>query len=222
MANYLQKAVTGLALTGVLVLGVPLLFAAAPKRPFSHKYHLTQVAACENCHTEAASSTKAGDNLIPDKSACATCHDEIEIGEPRKLGVQKFNHAKHVQMGSVAPMIAAAIKSKTYLGQHPPAAEVLAAAKDACTGCHYGIPESESVNPAKAGEGHFPHMADCLTCHNKINPPESCRQCHEETTKNFRPTSHAADFADKHSDKSLDKSTCATCHGKKFTCKGCH
>ena len=94
-----------------MVLGVAAASAAAPRRPFSHKYHLTQVAACENCHTNAATSTQASDNLIPDKSACATCHDEIEIGDPRPTGVQKFNHAKHVAMGSVAPLIAAAIRS---------------------------------------------------------------------------------------------------------------
>lgn len=205
-----------------MLLGVAASGAAAPKRPFSHKYHLTQVAACENCHTNAATSTKASDNLIPDKSACVTCHDEVEIGEPRVTGVQVFNHAKHVQMGSVAPLIAAAIKAKTYLGQNPPTAESLAAAKDACTGCHHGIPESENVDLTKPAKSHFPQMADCLVCHNKINPPDSCKQCHVETTPNFRPTSHTADFGDKHSDKTLDKSSCATCHGRKFTCKGCH
>ena len=67
-----------------VVLGVAVL-SGAPKRPFSHKYHLTQVAACENCHTLATESTKASDNLLPDKSACATCHDEVEIGAPRAV-----------------------------------------------------------------------------------------------------------------------------------------
>ncbi len=205
-----------------MALGVAAAGAAAPKRPFSHKYHLTQVAACENCHTTAATSTKAPDNLIPDKSACVTCHDEVEIGEPRPTGVQKFNHAKHVPMGSVAPLIAGAIKGKTYLGLNPPSAESLAAAKDACTGCHRGIPESENVDLSKPAPSHFPQMADCLVCHNKINPPDSCAQCHIETTPNFRPASHTADFGDKHSEKTLDKSSCATCHGRKFTCKGCH
>lgn len=217
MAHYIQK-VTVLG----LVLGLGAVTGAAPKRPFSHKYHLTQVSACENCHTQATTSAKAEDNLIPDKSACASCHDEIEIGEPRRTNVQKFNHAKHVAMGSVAPLIAAAVKSKTYLGAHAPSADSLAAAKDACTGCHRGIPESEDVSHSKPAGAHFPQMADCLVCHSKISPPDSCRQCHVESTPNFRPTSHAADFADKHSDKSLDKTGCATCHGRKFTCKGCH
>jgi len=199
---------------------VAALSAAAPKKPFSHKYHLTQVTACENCHTSAATSTKAEDDLLPDKSACVTCHDEVEIGTPRPTGVQKFNHARHVAMGSAAPLIAAAIKGKTYLGIKPPAAASLAAAKDACTGCHYGIPESESVPHDKVNKAHFPQMADCLTCHNKISPPDSCSQCHVAST--FKPASHTAEFSDKHSDKALDKTGCATCHGRKFTCKGCH
>jgi len=217
VAYQLQK-VTAL----VLSLGVAALSAAAPKRPFSHKYHLTQVTACENCHTSAATSTKAEDDLIPDKSACVTCHDEIEIGNVRPTGVQKFNHAKHVPMGSVAPLIAAAIKGKTYLGVTAPTPESLAAAKDACSGCHHGILESENVPHDKPVKAHFPQMADCLTCHNKISPPDSCKQCHVESTPNFRPTSHTAEFGDKHSDKTLSKTGCATCHGRKFTCKGCH
>jgi hypothetical protein len=217
MANFLQK-ITVIS----VALGVAVALAAAPKRPFSHKYHLTQVSACENCHTTAEASTQASDNLIPDKSACASCHDEIEIGEPRQTGVQKFNHSKHVPLGSISPLIAGAIKGKTYLGQHPPTAESLAAAKDACTGCHRGIAESENVAHDKPAPSHFPQMADCLVCHNKISPPDSCKQCHVEKTPNFRPTSHAADFGDKHSDKALDKSSCASCHGRKFTCKGCH
>jgi len=217
VAHQLQK-VTALFLT----LGVAALSAAAPKRPFSHKYHLTQVTACENCHTAAPTSTKAADDLIPDKSACATCHDEVEIGSARPTGVQKFNHAKHVPMGSVAPLIAAAIKNKSYLGVNPPTAASLAAANDACTGCHHGIAESESVPHDKPNKHHFPQMADCLTCHNKISPPDSCSQCHVPTAPNFRPTSHTTEFSDKHSDKTLSKVGCASCHGRKFTCKGCH
>jgi hypothetical protein len=207
----------------ILGAGVAASFAAAPPRPFSHKYHLTQVSACENCHTEAVNSTKASDNLLPAKEACVMCHDEVHIMGPRPAsGVQKFNHAHHVKMGSAAPLIAGAVKSGQYLGLEAPSLEVLANAKDACSGCHYGILASENVPHDKPVKAHFPQMADCLTCHSKIQPPESCKQCHEESTPNFRPTSHTADFGDTHSQKTLAKTGCFTCHGRKFTCKGCH
>ncbi len=214
MAYQLQKVII---LT--LVAGAAL---AAPRRPFSHKYHLTQVAACESCHTQAANSTSAADNLLPDKSACVTCHDEVEIPAPRRLAVQKFNHAKHVAMGSIAPLLNSAIRSKTYLGTRPPSAEQLAAGKDACTSCHHGIAESENVPHDKPVAAHFPAMADCLVCHNKIDPPDSCEQCHAKPQSGFKPATHTAEFSDKHATKSIEKAECATCHGRKFTCKGCH
>lgn len=215
MKNRVQKAVL------VLAVGVALL-SAAPRRPFSHKYHLTQVTACENCHTAATESAKASDNLLPDKSACATCHDEVEIGAPRATGVQKFNHALHVKMGNAAPALSAAVKGKQHLGAAPPAAALLAEAKDVCSGCHYGIAESENVPHEKAAKAHFPQMGDCLVCHTRIDPPDSCAKCHVAPPSGFRPSTHTAEFNDKHAGKEIAKETCAGCHGRKFTCKGCH
>ena len=75
MAHHLQKVITLSFALGLAVASA----AAAPKRPFSHKYHLTQVAQCESCHTLATDSTKAEDSLMPHESACATCHDEVHI-----------------------------------------------------------------------------------------------------------------------------------------------
>lgn len=94
MANHLFKA-----LSPVLILAGAAAAWTAPRKPFSHKYHLKQVISCENCHKETTASTKAEDNLLPDNMACVTCHDEVEIGEPNKSGVDKFNHAIHVEMG---------------------------------------------------------------------------------------------------------------------------
>ena len=66
-------------------------------------------------------------------------------------------------------------------------------------------------------------MADCLVCHNKVDPPFSCGFCHVEGA-NLKPASHAANFLESHSrkDANLDLKTCAVCHGRKFTCLGCH
>jgi hypothetical protein len=218
VAHHLQK---------VIILSLALGFASAtaaapPKRPFSHKFHMTQVPQCESCHTAATTSTKADDILIPHESTCATCHDEVHISPARPTGVQGFNHAKHVEMGSVAPLIAAAIKNKTYLGAHPATPAELDAGKDACTGCHHGIAESENVPAEKATKAHFPAMADCLVCHNKISPPDSCAKCHVAPNGSFKPTTHDTAFSDNHATKAVAKMECANCHGRKFTCKGCH
>jgi hypothetical protein len=196
------------------------LAAAAPRHPFSHKYHLAQVTSCENCHTLAEKSTTAADNLLPDKSACVTCHDEVDIMEPHKIGVQAFNHSVHVKMGNVAQTIAAAIAAKQYLGAEPPTPAQLEA-KLPCAGCHHGIPESESVPRDRLVKAHFPQMADCLVCHNQIKPPESCRKCHA-AEQALKPTSHGAGFEEKHAEKTVAKTGCSTCHGRKITCGECH
>lgn len=218
MAHPLQKVALLLLASGIAAAPA----AAPPKRPFSHKYHLTQVASCETCHTAATSSTKADDSLMPHESSCATCHDEVHIMAARPTGVQKFNHAKHVEMGSAAPLIASAIKAKTYLGTRPPTPAQLEAGKDACSGCHHGIAESEDVPAAKVPAAHFPAMADCLVCHNKIAPPDSCAKCHVAPAAGFKPVSHDLPFSDNHATKAVAKTECANCHGRKFTCKGCH
>lgn len=193
---------------------------AAQTRPFSHKYHLTQVSSCQGCHTEAEASTKAEDNLLPFSSNCATCHDEVHIKEARPTPVHRFSHAQHVK-ANPGPLLAAAIRNKTWLGT---AAQMPAEinASNACVACHHGIEKSEAITEA-TGKAHYPRMGDCLVCHNQIAPPESCKQCHDPSAK-FRPATHTAQFSDTHGDpgKIADKAECHSCHGRKFTCKGCH
>lgn len=214
MAHFIQK-VSILFFTFALVQG-----AAQLQQPFSHKLHLKQVSGCEPCHTTAAKSTKAEDNLLPMETECVNCHHEIHIKEPRKTTVHQFNHELHLKVNP-GPLIAAAIKNKTWLGtakEMPKSVNT----RNACVACHHDIEESESAAPA-VGKAHYPRMADCLTCHNQINPPESCKKCHDPGT-NFRPVSHTAAFVDGHATKGAiaDKAECYSCHGRNFTCKGCH
>lgn len=214
MAHHLQK----IAAIAAILAGAAGLQAQS-RRPFSHKYHIQQqqVGTCQSCHVDAEKSEKAEDNLLPFHDACARCHDETHIREPRVLQVQKFNHSIHVKMGNPAPLIAAAIKAGTYLAKPEELPKGLDT-KEACAGCHHGIEQSEAITDQKA---HFPGMADCLTCHNQISPPDSCKKCHADTMK-FRPDSHTVNFVDTHATMKLDKPACWSCHGKKFTCKGCH
>jgi DnaJ-class molecular chaperone len=153
-------------------------------------------------------------------TACATCHDETHIKEPRKTHVSKFSHAQHVKVNP-GPIIAAAIKNGTWLGKESEKPSAVNT-REACVACHHGIESSEAIKDDD-GFKHFPRMADCLTCHNKINPPESCKQCHDPGAMALRPTTHTAEFADAHALKGkIAKTDCASCHGKTFTCKGCH
>jgi hypothetical protein len=189
---------------------------AAPA-PFSHKVHLGLKLECAACHTTAASSTKASDNLLPEKQACVNCHKDVQIPAPPQTRVAFFNHALHLKMGNVAPVIAAAIDKKTYL-QPPGDIRAHLNAKNACEACHRGLEESDQVTPAA-----MPQMADCLVCHTEIDNPFSCEKCHAKDAQ-LKPANHVSSFLSSHTSGklNLDKTTCTVCHGRNFRCLGCH
>jgi predicted CXXCH cytochrome family protein len=187
-----------------------LVIALPASAEFSHKVHLAQKLTCVSCHASAPSSAKAADNNLPGEQICSGCHkDSVSIKKPSTGLVTKFNHQLHVKLGNIAPVIAAAIKAKTYLGDPSHIASQLNT-KNACITCH-------------GTDGGFPAMAGCLTCHSQIDPPFSCVKCHDQNAK-LKPDSHSKDFLERHSRKGViqDRQTCAVCHGRNFTCLGCH
>jgi predicted CXXCH cytochrome family protein len=200
------------------ILLAAALTAGAAEKPFSHRVHLTLKLECTGCHSTASSSTRLQDNLLPQKAVCLKCHQDAAIGKPRASGVlTRFNHQLHLKLGNVAPVIARAIESGAYLSPPGDLRKHLNTA-NACTACHRGLEESDAVTNAA-----LPRMADCLVCHGKIEPPFSCEYCHEPGP-HLKPASHTADWVDRHSSgkANLDKPSCAVCHGRTFTCQGCH
>jgi predicted CXXCH cytochrome family protein len=185
--------------------------------PFSHQTHLKLNLTCTGCHSSATSSTKAADNNLPQPAVCVGCHKDVQSKPPAATNLARFSHKLHSGMGNIAPVIAAAIDRKSYLGDGSKIRAMLDTS-NACGACHRGMEQSTEVSKAV-----FPAMADCLVCHNKIDPPFSCEQCHDEPKK-LKPAYHTADFMDSHHRKSadIDRTTCAGCHGRKFTCLGCH
>lgn len=165
---------------------------AAAAQPFSHKEG-AQGVACTECHPrEAGTAVKS------------------------KQKIARFNHQLHMKFGNIAPMIKAAIAGKEYLDTKIPRH---LDTKNSCAGCHHGIEQSVDVSKANV----FPHMGDCLICHNKIEAPFSCEKCHDNVPA-LKPANHSRDFIDRHNrnNEGLDRSSCFTCHGKRFTCLGCH
>ena len=200
-------------------LGIAILIVggAAWSAPFSHKTHLKQGLECVTCHTAAPTSTKAEDNLLPTKTVCLNCHEDAAIPGPPTTRVVHFSHSQHLKMGNVAGVIATAIEKGEYL-QPPGDIRRHLDSKNACAACHRGLEESDAVSPAD-----MPQMADCLVCHNQIDNPFSCEQCHAKGA-NLKPASHVRGFQDQHSTGklNLDKASCAVCHGRTFRCLGCH
>lgn len=191
--------------------------ARAQDKPFSHRRHLAWQPACLSCHQTVTSSTKAADNNLPPASACAACHsDGRTVRPPKARRVDHFNHQVHTKLGNIAPILRASIASKQYLSLRPPLHLDTA---NGCASCHHGIEQSDDVSSASV----FPAMADCLVCHTKIDPPFSCEKCHNNVPA-LKPVNHGPDFLDKHNrmKSALDKTECFSCHGKQFTCLGCH
>jgi hypothetical protein len=194
--------------------------ACQTARPFSHELHLKLPGklACLSCHSTVPTSTRLEDNNLPTAAACAGCHKEKMNIQPRAPGIlARFNHQKHVALGNIAPVIRAAIDSKAYLSPSGDIRRHLNSS-NACAACHRGMEQSTAL-----AKSDFPQMADCLVCHSQIDPPFSCEYCHAKGPA-LKPTNHVAGFIDSHHAKNmkLDKESCAICHGRRFTCLGCH
>lgn len=202
--------------------GVP---AAGPA--FSHRLHLGEAGAtCTDCHVAAPTSTAATDRLLPQPQSCAACHDgskapEVDASwlgqEATAERIYRFNHEFHLQMGNTAPIISAAVESGAYLGKHEDSHHHMTS-ENACESCHRGMRET-----ALASTANLPKMADCLVCHSEIDNPFTCSTCHLEGA-NLMPADHTEDYIDGHSTgrADLDKQSCLPCHGRRFTCRGCH
>ena len=201
-----------------LLIAITGAAAGQAAQPFSHRIHLAAKLDCAVCHAAAIASTRLDDNLLPKPEVCLKCHKAAEIGAPMVTRLAHFNHQLHLKLGNLAPLIAAAIDKKTYLTPAGPELRAQLNEQNPCQACHRGLEVSD--RPDRSG---LPQMADCLVCHNQIDPPYSCEFCHAKEAK-LKPASHTPDFLDTHTSGKLgfDKTTCAICHGRKFHCLGCH
>src|SRR4029077_16283641 len=75
--------------------------------------------------------------------------------------LKEFSHPKHLKLGNVAPVIAAAIDKGTYLGKNGAEIRPLLNSSNQCEACHRNLENTEKVSRA-----NMPQMADCLVCHN--------------------------------------------------------
>lgn len=194
---------------------------------FSHAIHLKKAnLSCFTCHQAATTSAAATDTNMPEQQICRTCHsgdtlplvDTSFLSEKKPAGrTYRFNHQFHLQMGNVAPLLAAAIDDGKYLGK-PGDMRAHLDTENTCEACHRGLAET-----GVAAKANLPQMSDCLVCHSNVDNPFSCRKCHLEGV-NLKPADHTRVFADTHSTGrlGLDKTSCLPCHGRHFTCMGCH
>ena len=163
--------------------------------------------------------TKSGGFLIKAKAAFFALAVTAILAAQSPPPLKEFSHQKHLKLGNVAPVLAAAIDKGTYLGKNGAQIRPLLNSSNQCEACHRGLEISEKV-----GRANMPQMADCLVCHNEVEPPYSCEFCHPQDAQLKPAEIHTANFLDSHTKKTatFDKESCAVCHGRKFTCLGCH
>ena len=221
---------TGRGLWPGLVCGLFVILAAAPgaELVFSHQLHLGKVGlSCAVCHASTEGSESAADNNLPEAALCLACHNgqvapQIDVTPladrtPADRNFH-FSHKQHLVLEDPAARIAEAIDTGKYLGAVPDIRELLEGA-DSCGACHRGLSEAAKVDSTI----HLPRMSDCLVCHDQIDNPFSCEQCHPADVQ-IRPDDHTREFIDGHSTGKLgfNKLTCQPCHGVGFRCMGCH
>ncbi len=212
----------------VALLCLPAASLSGADLEFSHKLHLGKVGlSCAFCHSSAESSATVTDDNLPAGQLCLACHNgqtapnvdvsPLKSHTPAERGF-RFSHQQHLALGNPAPHIAEAIDSGKYLA-HVGDIRSLLETDNACIACHRGLSQADQVD----SKAHLPRMSDCLVCHDKIDNPFSCETCHARDFA-IKPVSHTRDFIDQHSTGKMgfDKLTCQPCHGRSFTCMGCH
>ena len=204
----------GLILLAVIALGLGRAATSSPAASvdqqskflkFSHQKHVTDVGVdCETCHKEIVDNEKLGDRLIPDHTACQSCHeDELKnkctfchsSDSPERVNIPPvrdliINHKKHITDRQVK-----------------------------CVQCHAGIDKA-----GLASDMGGPKMESCTTCHDGRTAPNQCENCHRNLT-NLLPISHTqGDFKKDHKKfarLNVMESRCQACHTDNF-CSQCH
>jgi hypothetical protein len=198
----LMSLTVGRVLTPVAIAGVG---EKQKFLKFSHQKHVTDVGVeCETCHKEIPESEKLGDRLIPDHTACQSCHEE-ELNKKCTF----CHYSDSPERESVKPVRDLMINHKKHIGER----------KAKCVVCHAGIEKAELASDLGG-----PKMAACTTCHNGQQATTQCENCHRNLA-NLYPSSHTAvDFNKNH--KFLTRlnaadSQCQACHAEPF-CAQCH
>ena len=118
---------------------------------FSHRQHIENTAlACEDCHIGANKGAQA---MLPDKTVCLVCHDDLFRGTPK---LQPLHDAR---VKDVAIQWKPVSKLPEFVHFHH---GVHARANIECSSCHGDVGKMDSVSRAKSLTMDF-----CVDCHRK-------------------------------------------------------
>jgi Cytochrome c7 and related cytochrome c len=191
---------------------------------------------CTRCHTDAGTSTRSSDLLLPHESSCAPCHDaQLDRANPSDATCGTCHVGVRIQDGARAPVIPVSVTPTPRLtfshAQH---------ASQPCVECHTDI-----GGVRVATRANLPTMRDCFRCHaprglgEGISPrPLECESCHLATGSGQLVTSfpegamnppawmagmrHDHEWLTRHRWVAADSGPlCAECHSER-ECADCH
>ncbi len=168
---------------------------------FSHKKH--ESVECAACHKGVAESTSLNTRLLPEKAACADCHD---VEDDKNCNLCHYQDKYEALVKKEAGVY---FNHKFHIADQK---------QEDCQSCHKGMIQADYSAEVKA-----PQMDGCYTCHNnKTNASEYCESCHISTV-NLLPADHrSAGFLKGHKIQAkTGKNNCAMCHDNAF-CEACH
>ncbi|HEY1553914.1 MAG TPA: cytochrome c3 family protein [Kofleriaceae bacterium] len=194
---------------------------------FSHAKHLARGMQCGQCHTTAAQSRSAVDNLIPTEVPCRACH-AIERDKPTKVATPVAACTGcHAGFAPGVPV------ERVYLTPPPLKFDHAQHGKTPCEGCH---PNMRAIDLATTRQ--LPTMASCLECHTNGADERHCSDCHLTKLGGLMEThfefgtlepqqdglgdTHGPGFLKDHVEPArAPGATCTACHDRS-ECIACH
>jgi outer membrane protein assembly factor BamB len=129
---------------------------------FSHRVHAERGITCQNCHTTAGRSARAG---IPDAAQCMTCHRTVQRDAPAIAAVRD-----HAQQRRPIPWLRVYKLPDFVFFSH----ERHVKAGTACAECH-GPVQTRDVLAKEVSTS----MTACMSCHVRKKASTDCSVCHE-------------------------------------------
>jgi hypothetical protein len=172
---------------------------------FSHQKHVTDVGIdCETCHQTIVGSEKLSEKLIPDHSACQSCHED-ELSNNCTL----CHYSNSPEKPATTPTRDIIMNHRNHVTDR----------RIKCLLCHVGVDTAQLASDLGG-----PKMNSCITCHNGKTATNQCENCHRNLATLYPESHRQEDFKKYHKkyarlNEMEDK--CQSCHSDDF-CAQCH
>lgn len=202
-----SKKYLAIILLSLMVVGCALIYTTDRYLfKFTHKTHIENEIACEQCHTDISKSKSASDNNLPKKDACKDCH-EVDNKDQCNLCHARSDKARKLKQRGTDLIFSHELHVKDN-GME-------------CKSCHINVNDS-----TKSTDKLIPKMETCQECHDTKSPNSNCEQCHTGLKDLvLKPKSHRNMnmFVTNHKRAVYTSSInyCQKCH-KEETCLSCH